>query len=144
MGTSYEYFTAATQTEAQQTLEHGPKGRFRSIDPVGIDPLVQLGTLETLITGRSFSDQLNDPFYREEVAGELDGERSVVRIDRPFVHAVSNADQEHLLALAETWASDEEFGGEAMPTDLRDFLKDFQELCQATDEVGDLYCWVGA
>lgn len=141
MGMSYEYFTAATQTEAQATLQRGPRGRFRSIDPVGIDPLVQLGTLETLVTGRSFTDQLNDPFYREEVAGDLGGKRSVVRIDRPFVHAVSNADQEHLLALAEIWAADEEFNGSARPGDLKAFLKEFQELCEAIDDAGDLYCW---
>lgn len=142
MSTQYEYFIAATQTDAEQILERGPRGRFRSIDPVAIDPVVQLATLETLLTSRNYSER--SPFYSRCIVGEPDSDYAVIQVDASLVQAVMNAEPERLLELAESWAEENKMDARVRPSDMKAFLIEFQELCSESCDVGDLYCWTGA
>ena len=141
MGNRYEYFTAETLTDAQSTLAAGPHGQTPTVASPVIDPVMILGSFEELLTGRSFDTRLNDPRYREEVAGTLDSEVAVVRIDRALVHAVAQSEAADVLKLVGQWAADDEFEGKADLGQLRQFLVDFQQLCAVADESGDVYCW---
>lgn len=139
----YEYFTAESLTDAQSTLAEGPSGAFATVASPVVDPVATLGSLEEILTGRSFTQRLHDASYREEVAGTLDGDESVIRIDRPFVRAVADAETADLLGLVAAWAqADDDLHGATDLEALRGFLFDFQRLCSEADESGDLYCWV--
>ena len=67
------------KTEIEITFTDDPSlPIYETLSVRGIDPVVQLGTLEELLTGRSFEDILDDP-SAEDIA--TDGERLVLRLN---------------------------------------------------------------
>ena len=113
---------------------------YETLSVRGIDPVVQLGTLEELLTGRSFEDILDDP-SAEDIA--TDGERLVLRLNDALPPALIAATNQRLAEVATPWAQTEEFGGDADPADLVEFLTGLRELAQRSASRGErLYCWV--
>ena len=113
---------------------------YETLSVRGIDPVVQLGTLEELLTGRSFEDILDDP-SAEDIA--TDGERLVLRLNDALPPALIAATNQRLAEVATPWAQTEEFGGGADPADLVEFLTGLRELAQRSASRGErLYCWV--
>lgn len=131
------------RTEVEITFTDDPSlPIYETLSVHGIDPVVQLGTLEELLTGRSFDDILDDP-SADEIAFDDDGDRMVLRLNVALPQALIAATTQSLAEVAVPWAQTEEFGGDAEPADLVEFLTGLQELAQRSASRGErLYCWV--
>lgn len=130
------------RTEVEITFAEDPSlPVYETLSVQGIDPVVQLGTLEELLTGRSFDDILDDP-RAEEIASDGDGPL-VLSLNDALPAALLAASQERLREASGAWAQDEEFGGDADPDDLLGFLADLRDLAALAAERGQrVYCWV--
>ncbi len=158
MGLLIDYFLANTDDEAAAVIDWpgGPakgsskKGLFGkalpglpTVEGPGIEPVVNLGMFEELLTGKTFDEQLDDPQARPIVATRDGGERLVVRLGDDFASAIARSEPARLQELAVPWAQIEEFYGQADPTDLSHFLMQLRDLAaQATDSGQHVYCWV--
>jgi hypothetical protein len=157
MGLLIDYFLASADDQAAAVIDWpgGPakgipkKGLFGKALPglptleSGIEPVVNLGMFEELLTGKSFEEQLSDPQSRPIVANRDGGERLVLRIGDDFSSAIAQSDPARLQELAVPWSQIEEFYGQADPTDLSRFLFRLRDLAgHATDSSQHVYCWV--
>lgn len=143
MGLLIDYFVAPSDSEAQQIVDAGPTGRFPTTDGSGIEPTVNLGQLEELLTGKTFDQQLDDPESYKVIASANDDQMVVIRLEPGFVAALAHADSDRLGQLSEPWSHIEEFAGMAAPSALADFLDRLRALAiQASETTGGLYCWV--
>ncbi len=155
MSVLIEYFLADDDAEAAEVIDwpsgpaHGvPKRLLRRSVPgrptlaaPGIEPVVVLGVLEELLTGKTFDEQLEDDHSRPILADREEG-MLVVRIDDRFVAAVAAAAPERLAGLAEPWAQSEELLG-TPAEDLVWFLTEFRDFCARARQDGQhVYCWV--
>jgi hypothetical protein len=109
----------------------------------GVDPVVQLGTLEELLTGRPYDEVVDDRRSGHNLAMRDGGERLVVTLHDPLTAALAEASDETLERVARPWSETEEFWNAADPTDLAEFLKELAGLAQRA-RAGDqkLYCWI--
>jgi hypothetical protein len=128
-------------------VDVGPSGPslpgYDAVPATDIDPVVQLGTLEELLTGRPFDDILADPLTGRDIAVRDGGERLVVTINQAVSKALAAASDESLAAVAIPWARAEEFGGRVDPTNLAAFLRQLAGLARRSEAAGQqLYCWV--
>lgn len=115
----------------------------RTVSVKGIDPVVQLGTLEALLTGRPYDDVVEDPRSGHDVATRDGGERLVVALTDSLTSALTGATDEVLDRVAVPWSETEEFVNAAEPSDLAEFLKALAALAREADTSGQrLYCWV--
>lgn len=118
---------------------------FDTVSAKDIDPVVQLGTLEELLTGRSFDDVVDDPRSGHAVAVRDGGERLVLTLTDALSLALASASEEALEQVAVPWSETEEFWNAADPADLAGFLKDLAGLARRSGGSGKrLYCWVCA
>jgi len=109
----------------------------------GIDPVVQMGTFEELLTGRSYDDIVEDPRSSHTVAERDGGERLVLTLTDTLRDALAAASAERLAELAVPWSQTEEFWGEGEPEVLSTFLNSLAGLArQAQEKQERLYCWV--
>lgn len=116
---------------------------YDTISVKGIDPIVQLGTLEALLTGRPYDDVVEDPRSGHDLASRDGGERLVITITDSLTAALAGATDEALQQVAVPWSQTEEFWGAADPSDLAGFLVDLGELARgAADRGHRLYCWI--
>ena len=122
-------------------LEAGPGGRFPSAEGNGIEPVVTLGKLEELLTGKTFGQQLADPVSRPLIASGDDGNPLIIRLEDGFVRALAGADRSRLDGLAVPWSEIEEFGGMAAPAPLADFLRRLWDLARSAASAR-IYCWI--
>jgi len=116
---------------------------FDTVCDTGIDPVVQLGTLEELLTGRPFDDILDDDRSGKAVATHNDGEELVLTLTESVTTALVEASAKRLSEVAVPWSQTEEFWGTADPEVLSDFLGELRGLARrarARDQ--QLYCWV--
>ena len=98
-------------TDPEQTV-------FDTVSGNNIDPVVQLGTLEELLTGRSFDDVMDDPRSGHAVADRDGGERLVLTLTDALSAALASATDESLEQVAVPWSQTEEFWDAADPADL--------------------------
>ncbi|MBO0830603.1 MAG: hypothetical protein J2P29_01400 [Actinobacteria bacterium] len=112
------------------------------LETKGIDPLVQMGTLEALLTGEQY-----DVIVGRPLAGHLVAERSK---DGPWVTTLTDelqaalvaASQDQIVAVAAPWLATEEFRGQGDPEGLADFLLALADLARQAMQRGErLYCW---
>jgi hypothetical protein len=117
--------------------EHG----FHALSVKGIEPMVQMGTLEKLLTG---ADTIYDRDRSgKEVAAAEGGGEFVVTLTDELQTALSTATEEQLEAVAVPWSQTEEFGRRAEPEALAHFLRELALLARIATEAGNrLYCWV--
>jgi hypothetical protein len=114
-----------------------------TVDGSGIEPVVSLGMLEELLTGKTFDQQLADSQSRAIVATRDGGECMVHRLGDDFASAIGRSAPARLRELAVPWSQIEEFYGQTDPTDLSQFLLQLRDLAaQATDTGRHVYCWV--
>lgn len=115
---------------------------YDTISVKGIDPVVQLGTLEELMTGRALDDILEDPRSGHTVATRDRGELLVVTLTDALSKALAGVDDDVLEQVAVPWSQTEEFFDAADPRDLADFLKDLSAMARQAEATGQrLYCW---
>ncbi|MBE1580842.1 hypothetical protein ACFORH_26305 [Amycolatopsis roodepoortensis] len=144
MGVLFDYFAAPDDDAAATTIDlvGGPdEASFPTVALKGVDPFVQLGTLESLLTGVDYETVIGRAI--EPVAMADGGARLVVALTGELTAALSDADEARLNEVAEPWSRTEEFGGQADPADLATMLTGLAELARTATTRGDrLYCWV--
>ena len=167
MGVLFDYFAAASDEAAASaiSLPGGPgvppsppqrrgwlRGRqasapavlsFDTVSAKGIDPLVQLGTLEAMLSGRDYEQIVASPRAGHMLANQDGGERLVVTLTDELQAALADAHDDHLTAVAVPWSQTEEFFGQGDPQMLAGLLHELAELARrARDKDEHLYCWV--
>jgi hypothetical protein len=138
MAVLYDYFAAPSDDEAAGVIDRlggpgqsrtsaPPKGRglfgrgrrvetlddaaaYPTVSDTGIDPVVQGGTLEELLTGRAYEQIEEDPRWAQSLAVRDGGERLVLTLTDGLVDALAQASREDLTAVALPWSETEEFG----------------------------------
>lgn len=162
MGVLYDYFIAPSDRDAASTLGRsgGPgvapaarrslfgrtKGEampaYVTVSDTGIDPVVQAGTLEELLTGRSYDELKSDPKWGTSVAVSDGGGNLVLNVTDALISALADSDDDRLAAVAVPWSQTEEFWGQGDPEVLGSILKDLAHLARrAKDEGHSVYCW---
>jgi hypothetical protein len=148
MGVLYDYFSAPNDEEAAKvlTVEGGPGAPDSGYDAValkGIDPVVQLGTLESLLTATPYDDVIDDPRSGSMLAAGEDYEQFVVTLTGSLVAALAAAGDAGLAQVAAPWSQTDEFGGHVSPEELTPALRDLAALARRAESSGALvYCWV--
>jgi hypothetical protein len=144
MGVLFDYFAAPDDDTAATVIDviGGPaEASFPTVALKGVDPFVQLGTLESLLTGVDYDTIIGH--VPDPVAMGDGGERLVTAVSGGLSAALSTADDARLREVAEPWSRTEEFGGHADPSDLATALTGLAELARTATTRGDrLYCWV--
>ncbi|MFI5832202.1 hypothetical protein ACIA5A_00790 [Micromonospora sp. NPDC051300] len=149
MGILCDYFSDPTD-EAAATAADVPGGPRAASDPgfevvelKGIEPVVQLGTLETILTGVDYDVVAENPRQGHAVAVRRDGEVLVVSLTDELCAALADAPESRLHEVAVQWSATEEFRGRAEPSILAGVLVELAGLARRAAARGErLYCWV--
>lgn len=153
----FEYFAAPGDAEAAATidLEFGsgsaepletsaatPETAVTTVITASdIDPVVQMASLEELLTEHTFEEIRQDPRSGLAVAIRNGGNQVVAALTDSLAAKLSLATMDELALIAEDWARTEEFWGEADPVDLMIFLGELASLAaSATAANHRLYC----
>lgn len=144
MGVLYDYFAAPSDELAVTAVETGPVAvPFPAVQLKGIDPIVQFGTLEALLTGVDYDTVTTNPRWGRVLTLLDDGERVVVSLTDGVRTALADADAARLREVAEPWSRTEELDGWAEPDDLAAVLVELAALAGQASARGDqLYCWI--
>lgn len=169
MGVLYHYFAAPSDADAAAVIDRlagpgktgvsapsrgGISGRRRqstatneplypTLADTGIDPVVQCGTLEELLTGRAYEDVETDPRWGRALAVRDGGERLVLTLTHGLVDAIASSPTQELVAVAQPWSQTEEFWGAGDPEALTQFLLDLSAAARVARSRNEtLYCWV--
>jgi hypothetical protein len=172
MGVLYDYVAAPTDDEAAAVIDRlgGPgqpstpvpsKGRglfgrrrqaetpadapaaYPTVSDTGVDPVVQGGTLEELLTGRAYEQIEADPRWGQSLAVRDGGERIVLTLTDGLIDALAQTSGERFAEVAVPWSETEEFWGAGDPSALTPLLIDLADLCREPRSRGDqVYCWV--
>lgn len=132
------------KAEQPKEPQHGAHGEgFPTVDGKGIDPVVQMGTLEALLTGRTAEEVRASQRGLEPVAMRDEGERLVLPLTERLTGALAAASEEQLAEVALPWSQTEEFWGDGDPQVLSGFLSELAGLAHdAVERQQRLYCWV--
>lgn len=154
MGLICDYFSAPSDESAAEVADRdgGPAGvltadatgpAFPTVAGGRIDPVVVLGSVTALLTGRTFSEVLAAGDRRDPVAMQDDGGQLVLRVDDTVVDALAGADDAALTAVVDPWSQTDELAGASDPDSLAEFLRDLAGLARGARAGGEgLYCWV--
>lgn len=166
MGVLFDYFSAACDEAAASTISFpGGPGRsaaqptrsgfkirrsrapqqpvFDTVPVKGIDPLVQLGTLEALLTGQDYDQIVAGPRAGHVLANQDGGQRLVVTLTPEIQAALADADAERLASVAIPWSQTDEFWGQGDPDILAGLFGELADLARrARARNESLYCWV--
>lgn len=143
MGVLYDCFVAQSDEDAARVLDEVAGPSLDELSGNGIDPVVLLGTLESLLTGRPYETLDEDARWGHLVASADDGERLVVTVTDGLTSALTKASESSLSRVAHRWSQAEEFWGTADPDDLAQVLSGPAGLArQAQQTDSRLYCWV--
>jgi hypothetical protein len=160
VGVFCDYFTAPSDQVAAATIDWlgGPsrpdpqkrgvlrRGRtpepLPTVDFAGVEPTVQMGTLDEILTGTPFGEVLAD--RSAAIIAERDGgERLVVRLSTRLQAALAAADAGRLREAAVPWAETDEFFGQGDPEALGERLVELSALARtATSQGQRMYCWL--
>jgi hypothetical protein len=114
------------------------------LETKGIDPLVQMGTLEALLTGEQYDVIVSRPRAGQQVAAKNSQEGPwVVTLTDELQAALAAAPRDQIVAVAAPWLETEEFRGQGDPENLADFLLELANLARQANQRGErLYCWI--
>jgi hypothetical protein len=148
MGVLFGYF-AATSDESAAAVIDLPGGPGKSpdvlatVDVDDVDPVVQIGTLEALLTDAAYSEVIGKPRQGHPVAIRDGGERLVLTLTDELRNALADARKDRLRDVAIRWAATDEFGNQAKPETLAEVLAALAGLATvARDRNSHLYCWL--
>jgi hypothetical protein len=116
---------------------------FDTVSVRGIDPLVQLGTLEALLTGSGYDQIVTGARAGQVLATQGGGERLVVTLTDELQTALADADDARLASVAVPWSQTDEFFGQGDPQILAGLLHELAELARrARSRHERVYCWI--
>jgi hypothetical protein len=158
VGLLCDYFVAPDDASAAATIDwiggpgepSKPRGFLKRAEETayprvslpGVEPVVMMGSLDGLLTGRSFEDVLADP-TGHEVAIRDGGERLVWALPTALRDALLISDDAQLRAVAVPWVATEEFWGQGDPVAAGEWLVQLRQLVvDGTQKGHTLYCWV--
>jgi hypothetical protein len=154
MGVLFDYFAADSDEQAASAIDRlggpgaatappAPAQTFDTVSVKGIDPAVQMGTLEELLTARPYDDIVEQPRSGHTLAIRDGGERLVLTLTDSLTSALAEASPERLAEVAVPWSRTEEFWGGADPDTLTEILRDLAGLARRAQAGSQrLYCWV--
>jgi len=149
MGVLYHYFAASSDELAASAIDllRGPGASagksFDAIPGNRIDPVVQMSSLEALLTGRQHDEILHGLGADTVVASRDDGQQLVVALTGALQAALLRADEPQLAVIAIPWAQTEGLQGQADPEALASWLGELASLARrAATRRQRLYCWV--
>lgn len=149
MGVLFEYFGASTDEMAVSVIDRGPlSASVPVLDAArvsGIDPVVQMGKLESILTGTPYEEVRSARRAGNVLAVRGDGELLVVKLSCTLQAALAGLDDDHLPSVAAQWGETEEFqlGGPQAQEGLRSALGELAGLARrASAAEQQLYCWV--
>lgn len=125
-----------------------PKVRLSDSDVLvlaakGIDPVIQMRTLQALLTGEQYDVIAGRPRAGHVVAERDHGTALVVTLTDEILAALAAAPRDQIVAAAALWSEDEGFYGQADSGILADFLLELADLARQADRRGErLYCWI--
>ncbi|MGW1404664.1 hypothetical protein [Streptomyces sp. NPDC002403] len=144
MGNLYDYFSAPDDPTALAAFGRGIEEAGLPLLPVkGIDPYVQLGQAESMLTGTPYDDVTSLPRFNRLLSSPEDESRWLVTLTDGLRDALAAARPGGFAAVAATWSHIEEFGGDVPPGELADFLANLADLAEearARPEPHRLYC----
>jgi hypothetical protein len=115
---------------------------FVVVDMKGVEPTVQMATLEEILTGRSYDEIVADSADRI-VSSRAGGERLVVQLTKTLQEALAEATEAQLAEAVDRWASTDEFWGRGDPAILRPEIEALAQLARTASRQGtNLYCWL--
>ena len=161
MGILCDYFAAPTDDIAASAIDwvggpaqpgKGPKQGlfrrgpspepFRTVDMKGIEPTVQMATLEAALTARPIS-RILDETIGLVIADRDQGERVVVRLTGSLQSALARATDDELASAVDRWSETGEFRGRGDPAILRPLVGELADMARNASQQGlRLYCWV--
>jgi hypothetical protein len=151
MGVLTDYFSAPSDEAAASAIDRGPshpltdpsaEPPFETLQAKNLDPVIMLGTLEALLTGRDYDDIRKGPRQGHLLAGQDDYQLLVLTVTDEIQAALAAASNKQLAEVAVTWSQTEEIGG-ADPKELAGVLEELAGLARrAADRNERLYCWV--
>jgi hypothetical protein len=109
----------------------------------GIDPVVQMGTLEALLTGEQYDVIAGRPRAGHVVADCGQDGPWVLTLTDELQAALAATPRDQIFAVAPHWLETEEFRGQGDPQILAEFLLELADLArQANGRREGLYCWI--
>jgi len=148
----FDYFAASSDEIAATVVDRiggpgssahpaGPSA-FSTVRAPGVDPVVLMGNLERLLTGRSFEEILDDP-TSGPVAARDGGARAVLRLTTSLAQALAEMEDARVGSVALLWSHTREFWGRGDPVALATLLRALASLGrEARAKESPLYCWV--
>jgi hypothetical protein len=145
-----DYFMAPSDLEAGATIgwvggpTMPPDGEvgYASVAMNGVDPVVMMGTLDELLTGRAFEEVLADT-SGYQVAVRDEGEGLVWHLSTSLRDGLAGADEDRLRTIATQWVQTEEFGGLTPAEQAATALVLLASLVRTGQEQDHhLYCWL--
>jgi hypothetical protein len=148
----FDYFVAPSDEVAATVVDRigGPgssahpagPAAFSTVRAPGVDPVVLMGNLERLLTGRSFEDILDDP-TSGPIAARDGGERAVLRLRSSLATALADLEDARIASVALLWSHTREFWGRGDPVALATLLRALASLGrEARAGQNAIYCWV--
>ncbi|MFE6662981.1 hypothetical protein ACFVFH_05365 [Streptomyces sp. NPDC057697] len=131
MGNLYDYFSAPDDPTALAAFGQGIEAAGLPVLPVkGVDPYVQLGRAESLLTGMPYDDVTVLPRFNRLLSSPEDESRWLVTLTDELRDALAATGSGGFTAVAETWSRIEEFGGDTPPHELAAFLDALADLAE--------------
>lgn len=129
---------------APADVSPGPEAPiYPTVDGGGVEPIVELGQLEALLTGQPADTVLDVNAASGILAERRGGGLLVVRVSDALVAVLADASAEELVAVARPWSQIEEFGGLCDPSTAADWLGELADLARQGRDRGEaMYCWV--
>lgn len=140
MGNLYTYFAAKDDQAAAAAIDGESFPDTSLVLDAGVDPMVQLGTLESILTGRPYEEVEDDPRSGHLLADG--GECWVVSLTGTVAAALAAAQAPRCAEAALPWSQTEELEG-ANPADLAEVIAGLAGLATHAAARGwKLYCWI--
>lgn len=139
-----KFFVAASHEAAAATAERGPDGVFESLTFGNFDVEEALIEWESIFTGRSFQELVDDD-VPETVADADDGKGPLVlSVSRTLQDALATAGKHRLPEVGRLWVAERAGDGEAFDPEIAvRILSGMAELARAAGQRDEgLYCWV--
>lgn len=154
MSVGFDYFSAVSDETAAGAVnlpggpgaplsDQGGESSFDTVHATGIDPLVQLGALEALLTERAYEQIVAGPRAGRPLAAQDSGGSLVVTLTDELQAALADADDAVLASVAVPWAESDEFSGQGDAQSLSGLLQGLAELARRAQVKNErMYCWV--